>query len=146
MPCFTPHQLCLSPELVIYWTWPWVDAFPCLGYIILYSSLSLFWVLRRGWSNVVLCCGFLEKLQGEFWSVLILKFPTLIFFVLPVTWCRTEINNHKKINFNYHVLDLMLCICCFSDILSFWNQFVYILSDRPICVWKRASCWIILSQ
>lgn len=143
---FLPPISCLSPEHVIYWTCPWVDAFPYLGYIILYSSLNIFWVLRKGWSKVVLCYGFLQKLQGEFWSVLIFKSPTLIFFVLPVTWCRAKINNREKINFNYHVLQLMLCICYFSDILPFWNQFLYILSDRPTYVWKHAPCWIILSQ
>lgn len=144
LPC--PHQLCLLPGCVIYWTCPWVDAFPFLGYIILYSSLNLFWILRRGWSKVVLCCEFLQKLQGEFQSVQIVKSPTLIFFVLSVTWCRAKINNHKKINFNYHVLELVLCICCFSDILSLWNQFMYIVSDRPTYVWNRASRWISLSQ
>lgn len=134
MPFFTSHQLCLSPEHVIYWTCPWVDAFPYLGYIILYSSLNIFWVLRKGWSKVVLCYGFLQKLQGEFWSVLIFKSPTLIFFVLPVTWCRAKINNHEKINFNYHVLQLMLCICYFSDIVFLKSAYVYSLWQAYICV------------
>lgn len=145
--CFTPyHQLCLLPERVMYWTCPWVDAFPYLGYSTLYSSLNLFWFLRRGWSKMMVCCGFLQKLQGEIQSVLIFKSPTLIFLVLSVTWCSAKINSCKKINFNYHVLELIVCIYCFSEILSFWNQFVYILSDRPTYQWERASCWIILSQ
>lgn len=75
-----PHKLCLSPECIIYWKCPCVDAFPYLGFIILYSSLNPFWVLRRRWSKVVVCCGFLQKLQGEFLSILLFKSPMLIFF------------------------------------------------------------------
>lgn len=82
----------------------------------------------------MLCCGFLQKLQEEFQSVLLFKSPTLIFFVLSVIWYRAKINNHNTINFNYHVLKLMLCISYFSDILSFWNQFVYPLWQAYICV------------